>query len=113
MYVVGGLIDFSKTKTNTIEKLENITATGLQNFNHWQIIQPAEDTLRPRYLSLICPLNDRELIILGGIVLKGRSTGEGWIFDTKTESLRQVIHPDAYSLRFLNGFNYCYMRSHN
>ena len=94
MYVLGGY-DNNNQLTNSIEKLSNI-AEQVPIASQWQQIEP-EQSFQPRRESVFCAWNEREIVILGGGVGNEKVLRDGWVFDSKTETMRQVIQPTASS----------------
>ena len=64
-------------------------------------------------MSGFCPWNEREIVILGGANDEFEKFGDGWIFDTVTETIRQVIRPYKNSFKFNVNDNQCYMTRQN
>ena len=51
-------------------------------------------------MPVFCPLNGKELIILGGKSIEYEPLSDGWIFDTRTDTVQQVIHPSEFTPKF-------------
>ena len=68
LYVLGGTYKEYRDIgwADSIEKLENINLTDPLAFSQWQLIQ-INSMFLPRYLCVACPLNEREMIIHGGV----------------------------------------------
>ena len=81
--------------TNSIEKLSNITEPEPSDFSEWQLIQPNQ-SFQPRFSPVFCACNDQELIILGGEDSNG-PLSDGWVLDSRTDIMTQVIYPTADS----------------
>ena len=58
---------------------------------------------------VFCPLNERDMIILGGKGEEYKSLGDGWVFDSQADTMSQVIRPEADSLTFCTGYNQSYL----
>ena len=65
LYVLAG-INLRDDTANFIEKLDNIDRTAVSTFSSWQLIQLTE-FFKPRQRSVFYALNERELIVLGGV----------------------------------------------
>ena len=53
------------------------------------------------------------MIILGGQDYQGSNFGDGWVLDSVTDTLKQVIRPDANSLKFFTRYNQSYRTNQN
>ena len=61
-----------------------------------------------RILPAVCPINNYELIILGGShVRKETQMSSVWLFDTRSETGQQVVGLDDCSLHFDSIYNQC------
>ena len=95
LYVMGG----DGQASNSIEKLDNITGPAPSAFSKWKLIQCAESFV-PRSNAVFRAWNEREIVILGGKGSNHNNLGDGWVFDTINDTMRQVLHPAANSLKF-------------
>ena len=88
LYVLSGL-DEDDEVTGTIEKLTNIDEQVAITSSRWrwQLIELIESFL-PRSAPVFCAWNNHEIIILGGKNEEGERLGDGWVFDTRTDTLR-------------------------
>ena len=66
-----------------------------------QLIQSFE----PRYHSVLCAWNEREIVLVGGINEDGDALSDGWVLETRTDTLRQIIYPSFDSLKFSSDKN--------
>ena len=102
MYIVGGFVEIRQL-TNSIEKLDDIDAPNSQASSGWQQIVTHQSFL-PREHPVVCALNDREVIILGGKTGNG-NLGDGWVIDSQTDTMTQVIAPNESSPKFYSDMN--------
>ena len=86
LYVLAGIND--NQRMNSIEKLANIVG-GIADFR-WQIIQTIE-SFQPRYGSIFCAWNEQEIVVLGGRNFLNEYLRERWVFDVRSETIKQVI----------------------
>ena len=56
----------------------------------------------------MCALNEHEIIILGGLDLD-----DGYLLDTRTDTLREVIEPYENSPKLYSKYNQSYMICEN
>ena len=53
------------------------------------------------------------MIILGGIDDDYEILSDGWVLDSRNDTMRQVIKPSESSLKFYSDFNHSYKTSNN
>ena len=89
MYVLGGY-DNNYQLTNSIEKLKD---TDIHEPIAFSLCQLNETILpfMPRQESVFCAWNDRDIIILGGAKDRDEDFGDGWVFNSKTETIELII----------------------
>ena len=94
-----------RQKLNSIEKFDKITSPAIfLSLNKWQLIETVE-SFEPRIYPVFRAWNKQEIVILGGIDNDRRILGDGWVLDTKDDTLRQVLHPCENSLKFFSEDN--------
>ena len=76
---------------NSIEKLTNIDGPVIE-ISQWQLIQTI-DSFRPRHTAIFCAWNEHELVVLGGAINAQEYFNDKWVFDSRTETMRQIIQP--------------------
>lgn len=64
-YVFCGGIDYSLCKRNSIEKISESTLFP-HSAARWELIEVRSNILSPRYAAGVAPLNEKEIVILGG-----------------------------------------------
>ena len=52
----------------------------------------------PRLFPAFCAWSDQEIVILGGYDEEDECLGDGWVLDTRSDTLRQVICPTTNTL---------------
>ena len=68
------------------------------------MIRPIQ-SFEPRYHSVLCACNDQEIVLVGGTNEEGDDLSDGWVLDTRTDTLRQIIYPSPDSLKFSSDKN--------
>ena len=72
---------------DTIEKLANIDEPAQISSSRWQLIQ-INGTFVPRCIPVFCAWNNQEIVILGGFDAETEDLDDGWVLDTRTDTLR-------------------------
>ena len=86
LYILGGY-DENDELTNSIEILINIDEPDPSVITKWSLIQLIS-SFQPRNFSVFCAWNEHEIIILGGKNENREIMCDGWVFDTRTDTLR-------------------------
>ena len=85
---------------NSIESLNAEELIAGSSRLEWNLIEVPVETLAPRWGLIIAPINETEIVVMGGY--KGGYFGDGYLFDVNTMQLEQVFDT---GLKFAAWFN--------
>ena len=100
IYVFCGMISLGNS-IHSVEKLSIDSDPNIQVSKRWELIPDASLTALPAlYAHMSVPLNDSEIVILGGY---GQSKGNVLLYDTITDSCSSIQVQGAFE--FYNDLN--------
>ena len=85
IYIFGGL-----TADGNTNKIERLSLSGFDSV--WELIEPTESQLQPRFNSAMVSYSDTKFIILGGVSNSG-PLGDVTVHSTANESLDGIMQP--------------------
>ena len=94
--------DANGNNLKSVEKLEVFADIDEQNTTVWQQIPFARiaDDFTPRYQTVVCPISDTEIVIMGGY--NGRWLSDAFVLDISSDKLRKVVQEAPLSFKSYN-----------
>ena len=82
--------DFN-SKSDFLNSVERIDLT---DGTRWELIEPLMNDLMPRIYTLVCPVNESQIILMGGLNINV-ALADMWMFDLQTERFTELIEPEG------------------
>ena len=84
----------SKGLTNTIEKIPAV-ALHPNSTVQWLLIELTNNILSPQTNTVVAPLNETEIVIMGGRDISGY-LGDVIVFNTQTQKFQNVVQDSTF-----------------